>query len=68
MAYDNNEYPNRKDWITPYYKKAPSCSRGCRNHGTCKICENNRLHSKKVIEQTAQQQLEEYTLETLNEM
>jgi hypothetical protein len=42
MAFDNF-YPNRKDHRKPY-RKSKAFSYGCRNHGSCGYCEENRMH------------------------
>lgn len=49
MAFDKF-YPNRKDWRSPWHHRKVGCddplwepkSRGCRNHGDCAYCANNR--------------------------
>ena len=40
MSFDKN-YPNRKDHREPSRK----ASRGCRNHGSCGYCADNRQYS-----------------------
>lgn len=45
MSFDT-QYKNRKDWRKPY-RKSKLFDRSCRNHGSCKYCENNRLFSSK---------------------
>lgn len=44
MSFDNKDYPNRKDNRRHYkYEASKSCSRGCRNNGSCNYCEGSRL-------------------------
>lgn len=52
MSYDK-EYPNRKDWRKRYNRAGKYC-RSCRPHGSCSWCRNNRLHSTKLREQSAE--------------
>lgn len=55
MSYDNNNYPNRKDWLGKYYS-SKSASRSCRCHGSCEWCQNNRLYNThKKLEKTKQE-------------
>ena len=42
------------------YQGSKRFDRTCRNHGSCKYCENNRLHSSKRRRRSADEQLEEY--------
>lgn len=42
MSFDNHHYPNRKDHRAEYHG-SKAFDRSCRNHGSCKHCERNRL-------------------------
>jgi hypothetical protein len=65
MSFDNNEYPNRKDWIKPY-RKSKRFDRTCRNHGSCPRCMRDRLHRRIVLEESADMDLREFILEGAN--
>lgn len=49
MSFDN-DYPNRKDWCTPY-RKPKSFDPACRNHGSCGACTQNKLYHRWRTEQ-----------------
>jgi hypothetical protein len=51
MSFEK-EYPNRKDHRKEYYKSG-KFDRTCRPGGSCPYCKNNRFHSNKVREQSA---------------
>ncbi len=58
MAFDNKHYPNRKDNRRIYpYSNAKRCDRTCRNHGSCKYCESNRMINTKKNELVAKSEL-----------
>ena len=42
------------------YRGSKSFDRTCRNHGSCKYCQNNRLHCDKKRKHSADEQLDEY--------
>lgn len=39
-------YPNRKDHRAPYYDSR-RFSTGCKNHGSCEYCKNNRTFANR---------------------
>ena len=41
------------------YRGGKRCDVSCRNHGGCKYCESNRLHSRRKAAQAADEQLKE---------
>ncbi len=41
------------------YRKGKAISTSCRNHGSCKYCEGNRLHSRRKSEIESELKLEE---------
>ena len=45
MGFDN-KYPNRKDWLKPYYR-SKRFDRTCRPNGSCGYCVGNRTHRHK---------------------
>lgn len=60
MSFDNKNYPNRKDKRRPY-RGSKRFDRSCRNHGSCKYCENNRTFFDKKARVVAEEKLNEYT-------
>jgi hypothetical protein len=42
------------------FRKAKAFDRSCRNHGSCKYCEENRLRQTRLIELKAREALQEY--------
>ncbi len=59
MAFnDNSYYPNRKDWRKPY-RGAGAYTRGCRNHGSCGYCKENRTHFDEKRRDAADRDLKE---------
>ena len=50
------KYGKRRDWREPY-RKSRRFDTTCRCHGGCPYCENNRLHSLKVMEISAEEKI-----------
>ena len=60
MSFDKN-YPNRKDKRQPF-RKAKAIDRTCRNHGSCKYCENKRIFFDFKERSKAENDIKEYKL------
>ena len=44
------------------YRGAKAIDATCRNHGSCKWCEKNRMHKNEKRELAAEQELREYEM------
>ena len=56
MAFDNKQYPNRKDQRRAY-TGSKRFDRSCRNNGSCGYCKGNRTHQARKAEEKAKQEM-----------
>jgi len=61
MSFDK-DYPNRKDWRTPYHK-SKRFDRSCRPGGNCGWCESNRTIVSKKLEEKVKDEIKGETHE-----
>lgn len=51
-----------KEKRKPYYGTASFCG-SCRNHGTCMVCQGNRLYRSKRLEQMTRDKYKDFNEE-----
>lgn len=50
----------RKNRKKEPYRGSKTIDYSCRNHGSCGVCKDNRLHHRHKVEEEAKEEVEEY--------